>query len=141
MRKIVGLFTVIFFLLFISSGISQQSKNVQVKKTYYKSGKVLSTAEYINGIKNGVEKFFYEDGKLGSIANFVNGKVDGKLKSYYHNGNPKITADYKAGKVDGIVKTYYENGKIKSYQKYKMNKLIYSKEYDEKGKVTSEGKQ
>jgi antitoxin component YwqK of YwqJK toxin-antitoxin module len=66
--------------------------------TYYESGKLKSTANYVDGLAQGEWKSFYYSGKLKSTANYVDGLAQGELKYYYKSGELEVTGNY----VDGV---------------------------------------
>jgi len=132
----------------------------KVQHGYYKSGKLLFIAPYINGKETGRETFFYENGKIksegllssdtligivksyypaGNVKTFINydhGKKDGLVKIYYENGNLHQEAQYVQGILNGFVHTYYEDGKLRDVDTYSAGKFNgLSKFYYEDGKV------
>ncbi len=138
MKNIFSLLLFAALLIFSSNGLAQTKP--EVKKTYYESGKLESTAEYVNGVRNGWYKIFFENGEVGSQVKYINGKMEGKLKSYYPGGKIKNLIDFKNGVVNGDSKTYYKSGKLMSIQKYIKGKLVYEKGYTEDGKIKYEDK-
>ena len=55
-------------------------QNVEVRKTYYESGKLKSTVNYVYGLKQGEWKYYYESGELQYTANYVDGAMQGEYK-------------------------------------------------------------
>ena len=66
MRKLILL---LLFIPLVSFG---QVKNGKVK-TYYKSGELKYTVNYVDGLKQGEAKVYYESGELASKEYYVDG--------------------------------------------------------------------
>ena len=79
---------------------------------YYKSGKLMSSATYVNGKKNGVAKLYFESGKLRVEGAYIDGIENGVISTYYENGTLNLEIPCTDGKKDGMVKLYYENGTL-----------------------------
>ena len=73
----------ILLLLFISLVSCQ---NGEVRKTYYKSGELLSTVNFIDDLRQGEEKWYWKPGELWTTVNYVDGLQQGELKAYYRSG-------------------------------------------------------
>lgn len=101
----------------------------EIKRTYYKSGKLLSECFEINGVKNGEFKKYHENGQLRQIYTYVNDKINGEYKDYYENGCELffkhknmlktdffgqlcVICTYVDGKLNGEYTTYYSNGDL-----------------------------
>ena len=85
----------ILLLLFIPLVSCQ---NGEVRKTYYDSGELQYTVNYVDGLKNGEYKFYWESGELKRIGNYVDGLEQGEWKWYYKSGKLEYTRNY----VDGV---------------------------------------
>ena len=48
-------------------------KNVEVRKTYYDSGELKSTVNYVDGVMEGEYYWYWESGGLEGIGYFVDG--------------------------------------------------------------------
>ena len=48
-------------------------QDVEVRETYYDSGELLSTVNYVDDLKQGEAKFYYESGELQSTVIYVDG--------------------------------------------------------------------
>ena len=48
-------------------------QNIEVKKTYYDSGELESTGNYVDDLKQGERKWYYKSGKLEYTRNYVDG--------------------------------------------------------------------
>ena len=98
-------------------GFSQQ----ETKREYYVSGKLLSIANYKDGIRDGACKYFWNYGAwaIKSEVNYKNGKMIGLMRTYHkngqieHEGNYKYTEKEVYSRKDGVWKTYYEDGKLR----------------------------
>ena len=60
----------VLLLLFIPLVSCQ---NVEVRKTYYDSGELRSTVNYVDGLKQGEFKEYCESGELAATVNYVDG--------------------------------------------------------------------
>ena len=60
----------ILLLLFIPLVSCQ---DVEVRKTYYDSGELESTVNYVDDLRQGEYKFYYESGELEVTGNYEDG--------------------------------------------------------------------
>ena len=73
-------------------------QDVEVRKTYYDSGELRGTVNYVDDLKQGEAKFYWESGELQYTRNYVDDLRQGEWKWYYKSGELEYTANY----VDGI---------------------------------------
>ena len=104
----------ILLLLFIPLVSCQ---DVEVRETYYKSGELASTVNYVSGLQKGEKKEYYRSGELKSTVNIVNSKLQGEkrqgeYKGYWESGELQGTANYVDGLRQGELKEYYESGEL-----------------------------
>ena len=92
--------------------------NVEVKKEYYKNGKLKKETPFVNGKEHGVSKTWYDNGVLFYETSFVYGKKHGVCKGWYNNGNPFYIKHYLDNKAHGISKSWYDNRSLKFEHKY-----------------------
>jgi len=106
--------------------------------TYDGDGNISTVANYIAGMKNGVELTFNKRGMIEGRTSYLNNQLDG-LSGTYKNGRPLQETMYKNGQFHGITKKYFKNGKLQQEIGFKNGKqdgmLRY---YDEEGNVTLE---
>ena len=113
-----------------------QGEGIEIKKTYYSSGKLKWEQKFVNGELNGPSKGYYKNGKLERELTFKNGKPDGLIKDYYENGNLEKERDYTNGKMlNGRMKIYRENGNIQGEAYYTDGKTKELKRYFESGSL------
>ena len=143
----------ILLLLFIPLVSCQ---DVEVRKTYYDSGELESTVNYVDDLRQGEYKEYYESGTLRSIVNYVDDLRQGEYKNYYESGTLRSIVNYvddlKEGHITGIeayrkvtekpIKDdkwtyYYESGKIEKEEFYEVNLILKTIYYSEKGFKTS----
>jgi len=74
-------------------------KNVLVFETTFKNGK-----------ENGLRKSYYPSGKLAHSQNFIDGLLQGESIEYYENGNVKSTRNYNSFITSSNEKKYYQIG-------------------------------
>jgi len=123
-------------------------QGVEVRKTYYDSGALASTANYVDGVKKGViktyakkeeliedsknkDKQYYDSGGLKYEGN----KQQGEWKSFYESGKLKRTGNYVTSRKQGEWKEYYESGELKSTVDYNYGRVSDIKAYNETGKL------
>jgi len=106
-------------------------------KNYSEKGRLLSTAEYVNDLRNGwVINYSTENSKPMLKALFKDDVQNGPVIQYYQEGMLFRESNYINGRVDGLVKTYWPSGKTKAENFYKMGKpAIGLKEFDKDGKL------
>ena len=68
-------------------------------KGYYKSGELLFTVNWVDGLKQGEYKGYYKSGELKSTVNWVDGLKQGEMKRYYESGELESTENY----VDNVL--------------------------------------
>jgi antitoxin component YwqK of YwqJK toxin-antitoxin module len=86
----------LILLLFIQLVSCQ---DVEVRKTYYDSGELQSTVNYVDDLRQGEWKEYYKSGELEYTSNYVDGDlIQGQLKEYYDSGVLASTENY----VDGL---------------------------------------
>ena len=66
MFKLLIMKNFLILLMFISLVSFGQVKNGE-KKTYYESGELNSTVNWVDGLKQGEEKWYYKKGELLSL--------------------------------------------------------------------------
>ena len=123
-------------------------QGVEVRKTYYDSGALASTANYVDGVKKGViktyakkeeliedsknkDKQYYDSGGLKYEGN----KQQGEWKSFYESGKLKRTGNYVTSRKQGEWKEYYESGELKSTVDYNYGRVSDIKAYNETGEL------
>ena len=78
----------------------------ELRRDYYKTGRVKSEAEITDGKKQGIEKQYYESGALKNQCTYQNDQLDGTAQEYYESGSTSMLTIYKKGAKDGIAKTF-----------------------------------
>ena len=123
----------LFLLLLFIPLVSCQ--DVEVRKTYYDSGELRSTAtvivssrkqeavdsaagNYVDYLKQGEAKFYWKSGELKSTKNYVDGLRQGEEKEYYESGELRRTENFVDDLRQGEWKWYYETGKLRSTGNY-----------------------
>ncbi len=115
---------------------TQSENKVQVQKRYDEAGKLMSDAEIVNGLYQGVAHNYYKNGNVHSVIYYELGKKVGVSTWFYESGKPYRETPYKQGKVDGIQKKYYENGDLMAEIPYSQNILQPgTKEYSKTGRL------
>lgn len=104
---------------------------VWVKKTVYdmgnmlsdtsynfKTGKLIQTISYKNGLEDGVSKEYWPDGRLRGEVSYTQGVVDGTVKSYSAGG-------------ELLTRLFYVNGEedLNYPDRYLSDKIVYDTSY------------
>ena len=123
----------LLLLLFISLVSCQ---DVEVRKTYYESGELRITVNYVDGLRQGQIKEYYKSGELSRTRTYVDGLRQGEEKEYYDSGELQYTSNYVDDLKQGEFKEYYESGELRSTVNY-VDGLIQgeAKFYYESGKL------
>jgi len=127
----------------LNSFIKAKGKYVNEKKDsvwsfYDEGGKLLSTENYKNGLKEGKSIVYYIDGNLLEEGNYKNDKKNGSFKQFYPDKKIKMESTYKDGTMIGKNAFYYPNGMLANigYLNEKGNKFGVWLSKDKEGKVT-----
>jgi len=105
MNRLLNIYTIIGFILFINLGTlavlrfgnPQWSKHIYIFQCYY-------LPQYKNGWIEKPEKYtgkwflWYKSGQLRSSGNYIGGARDGKFQTWHENGEKIMEVDYKMGK-------------------------------------------
>ena len=78
----------------------------------YDSGKLVSKANYQDGIQSGKRVIYYENGNLEIEENYAKGQLEGDYKVYYESGELKLVVGYSNNTIQGQVKKYYISGQL-----------------------------
>lgn len=99
---------------FIGAAFIDETQIDGIARYYDGNNKLLSTAEYKNGIKYGPAINFYESGMKRDSVFYRDGLPNGKAFSYDSLGNKKGMSSYYYGVVVGD-NILYSNGKPREY--------------------------
>tara|TARA_Y100000590_G_scaffold431477_1_gene546327 strand:+ start:1674 stop:2171 length:498 start_codon:yes stop_codon:yes gene_type:complete len=90
---------------------------------YSKSGELIKTDNYSNGLLNGKIFEYSKDGKIKKEMMYKEGILHGKWIEY-ENGKIHREGNMENGKREGTWTDYYPNGQIKYQRIYKNEKVI-----------------
>ena len=107
-------------------------KNGEVRKTYYDSGELASTVNYVDGL---MEEVLIEDSKNKEFSSDIPLDERGEWKEYYESGKLKRTGNYVTSRKQGEWKEYYESGELKSTVDYNFGRASDIKAYNETGEL------
>ena len=115
-----------YFLLKKSSGESpgtinsngENKKFTGTRESHHENGKLSSSVEYVEGVRNGMAREYYENGTLKLEMRYENGKKQGKVTSYDEKGRLARESFYLDDELDGVRKIY-SMGKIRAEIPYK----------------------
>lgn len=84
----------------------------------FKTGKLIQTISYKNGLEDGISKEFWPDGRLRGEVSYTQGVVDGFVKSYSAGG-------------ELLTRLFYVNGEedLNHTDRYLSDKIIYDTSY------------
>lgn len=109
-KKVSSLAEATSYMIAIPDPLSQKG---HIERTYIRSGKLKSVAEYSDSLDT---------------------LEIGEYKEYYENGQLHIDSHFdQKGKLTGTLLTYWENGKLKRNDLYKNDKLVRGECYNEVG--------
>jgi antitoxin component YwqK of YwqJK toxin-antitoxin module len=102
---------------------------------YFDQDKLVSTCEYVNGVKHGVGLNYYFNGSIADSLHYKYGKLDGVSISFDKSGQKRLKKFY-FNEIEVGEKTFYKNGKIEEYTFSDFNKNFLAQcMYDSNGKV------
>ena len=100
---------------------------------YYENGNMKFEFYYVNGAPQDIAKEYYPSGKQRFVTKYQYGLKNGPATEYYETGEMKGEYSYHNDELNGVFKNYFRNGKIQLEGSYAKGKLLYRKEFDEKG--------
>lgn len=106
-----------------SEFIGKDGKKRELRKYFYKSGRLMKELSYYKGKIDGIKRDFYENGKLYYESYYKNGKLEGIAKEYYESGKLKSETPYFNGKENGKRIIYHESGPLASEISYKDGRI------------------
>ena len=138
----------------------------EVKREYYKTGKIKSETYYRFGKETGTTTYYHEryptktmeiemkkgkkngrlikryfDNRIESVSYYQNDLLEGKESYFYKNGNPQMEIHYTKGLKNGPVTSWYDNGVVKETGTYINDRFDGEwMNYDERGMIIGEGK-
>ena len=107
-------------------------------RSYYLSGKLKESREYIEGKETNTRTLYYENGKIESSQMYVDNKREGEGKKYYESGKIKEQFFYKNDMREGVRQEFDKYEKLTLETMYKQGKKQWIKQYDTKGNVINE---
>jgi len=103
---------------------------------YHKSGKIATTANYVNDELEGLWKEWYENGQMKELRFYSKGKRIGKSTGWHLDGKKRFISNYVDGKLEGEDIQWWENGKILSKTQFHNGKEYgMSKKYYDNGNL------
>ena len=92
--------------------MSDDSGQNGLLKKYGYNGKLTSTVQIQNGVKNGTETLFDSKGRVIKKTPYVNGRRQGVLEAYYPNGEVMAQITYVNNIKHGKAVKYNKDGSI-----------------------------
>ena len=87
-------------------------------KTYSKSGILLESGSYRDGLLDGFNYLFDKDGNRLEEKHYENGVLDGPFKYYSNGGVIQESGFYKNSELDGLHKSFDERGNLLEKKNY-----------------------
>jgi hypothetical protein len=84
--------------------------------------------------------FEMEDGQIISETTYVDGAEDGPEKTWYLNGQLEYVGENKLNLGHGPYKAWYQSGQLQREGLFEWGYIIWCREWDEEGNLTSEYK-
>ena len=88
-------------------------------KYFSSRGYLVSTDEYVNGLKEGEERIFYSDSTLAERIQWKQGKKEGVWEKFGSLGNILLKANLSSGQLHGTYVSYYPSSGKKNEGTYK----------------------
>ena len=90
-------------------------------RTFYESGNLKNSVNYLEGKVDGISYFYYDDKVNTKKAEviFEENMIIDTYQEFYDNGAQKTKIEYKDGKMDGDAEFFYRTGRIKIEGSYK----------------------
>lgn len=92
----------------------------------YYEGIVGWSAQFSDGLANGLEEEFDSDGSLDLSQTRLNGMIEGGMTEYHNNGQVSYQANYSDGLVMGRAYIYNSEGQLTMCEDYDNGELISS---------------
>jgi len=93
-------------------------------KTYGYDGKITSTVNMRNGVKDGMQTWFDARGRPIREAPYINGRIHGTLKELYENGDTMVTIPFENGLKQGVAHAYNKDGSVHKQVVYKNGRIV-----------------
>ena len=107
-----------------------------ISAIWYRDGRLMDSARYINDTVDGLRKFYEEVTGLMHYENYNYGVLNGVHKAQYNSGVYSFEGFRKNNRMVGQWKFHYPNGNPITYEYYdSTGKLLYFRKYDEDGSV------
>ena len=110
--------------IIIAEGNIKNQKLHGLWRTYYPSGNIKSSVNYLMNDVDGEATFYYDksENTLKVECFFDENQIDGIYKEYFKNENRKVILNYRNGFLSGDAQFFYNNGILKIKGNYKKNK-------------------
>ena len=88
---------------------------------------------YKGELFTGTERLCYDSGKIKTTTEFEDGIKDGMMTGWFENGVKCIEMPFDKGRVCGVVREWNSNGQLRIEKEMRDDKIIWIKEWDENG--------
>jgi len=90
----------------------------EVRREFYKNGKIEIEEGYVNGKLNGERKIWYPNGVLFGKQDYINDTLNGKSEWFYASGQIYDEDYYHMGKPLNVSRLYYDSTIEKSWKQF-----------------------
>jgi antitoxin component YwqK of YwqJK toxin-antitoxin module len=98
--------------------LNENDKREGEWKTYFETGELRSTGQYLNDYQHGQWLYYFQDGKREQTGNFRNGIMDGEWKWYYPNGQLWREEIYTRNRQNGLSIEYSDSATVVARGEY-----------------------
>lgn len=120
----------------IKSNITYLDKSGKsyISISYNKSGRMIDSATYINGIITDQHKYYDSGSGLTHVENYKNGVLNGVMNAVFDNGVTSFEGYMLNGSKVGEWKFHYKDGRQITYEFYdSAGNIKYFRKYDDSG--------
>lgn len=117
----------------MDSLVDNLSANSSIKK---RSNRIWGDDDSLIIKLHGISVSYYESGLLKDSGNYINGEKQGEWINLYENGKIESKGAFSNGLREGEWNYYYEKGMNSTKEHYKKNKVVGLECFDELGRAT-----
>ena len=109
-------------------------RNKQPHKNFsgvYNNGYTYHKGELLTG----TERLHYKSGKIKTTTEFEDGLKDGMMTGWFENGEKCIEMPFNKGRVEGVVREWDCKGQLRIEKEIHDDRIIWIKEWEENGSL------
>lgn len=93
----------------------------------FQKGKLHSSCQLNDGIKQGEEIYFRKDGSQSLSIDWDNDEIHGRVRSWYPTGAIESDREFSHNKREGKSYSWYPNGEMMLFEEYQNDRLVEGK--------------